>query len=122
MDTQDEQTDQLAALVEAALPDPEPPALTRHPDNADAVFVTKDTPQVHKTRAPRVRPQPLHWACATGRPDLKSCLSARRYACWHELEPLLQAPAPPLHRGPGPGRLAHPAVHAHRERHPADDR
>ena len=31
MDTQDEQTDQLAALVEAALPDPNPPALTRHP-------------------------------------------------------------------------------------------
>jgi DNA transposition AAA+ family ATPase len=89
VDTQDEQASQLAALVEAAFPVAEPsgPELPR--DDADFI-VTKEhrrfTEFVTAVRRDR------YIGLCYGPPGIGKTLSARRYACWHELEPLLRAP------------------------------
>jgi DNA transposition AAA+ family ATPase len=89
VDTQDEQAGQLAALVEAALPVTEPTGPKPPPDDADFI-VTKEHRRFTEFAA-AVRRDRYIGLCY-GPPGVGKTLSARRYACWHELEPLLRAP------------------------------
>jgi DNA transposition AAA+ family ATPase len=95
VDTQDEQaesdrTDKLAALAEAALPESEPTGPELPPDDADFI-VTKEHRRFTEF-ATAVRRDRYIGLCY-GPPGVGKTLSARRYACWHELEPLLKAPS-----------------------------
>jgi DNA transposition AAA+ family ATPase len=89
MDTQDERTDQLAALVEAALPAGEPAGPEPPPD--DAGFIVTKEHRRFTEFATAVRRDGYIGLCY-GPPGVGKTLSARRYAGWHELEPLLRAP------------------------------
>ena len=89
MDTQDERGDQLAALVEAALPDTEPTGPELPPDDVDFV-VTKEHRRFAEFAA-AVRRDRYIGLCH-GPPGVGKTASARHYACWHELEPLLRGP------------------------------
>jgi DNA transposition AAA+ family ATPase len=88
VDTQDEQTGQLAALVEAAFPVAEPTGPELPPRDADFI-VTKEHRRFAEF-ATAVRRDRYIGLCY-GPPGVGKTLSARRYACWHELEPLLRA-------------------------------
>ena len=83
MDTQDERAGQLAALVEAALPDPELSGPEPPPD--DAGFIVTKEHRRFTEFAEAVRRDRYIGLCY-GRPGVGKTLSARRYACWHELE------------------------------------
>ena len=89
MDTQDERADQLAALAEAALPATEPTGPEPPPGDADFI-VTKEHRRFTEF-ATAVRRDRYIGLCF-GPPGVGKTLSARRYACWHELEPLLREP------------------------------
>jgi DNA transposition AAA+ family ATPase len=88
VDTPDEQADQLAALVEAALPDPE---LTGPELSPDVGFIVTKEHRRFAEFAAAVRRDRYIGLCY-GPPGVGKTASARRYACWHELEPLLRAP------------------------------
>jgi len=88
MDTPDEQADQLAALAEAALPDPE---LTGPELPPGAGFIVTKEHRRFAEFAAAVRRDRYIGLCY-GPPGVGKTASARRYACWHELEPLLRAP------------------------------
>jgi hypothetical protein len=95
VDTQDEQaagerTDKLAAPAEAALPESELGGPELPPDDADFI-VTKEHRRFTEFAA-AVRRDRCIGLCY-GRTGVGKTLSARRYACWHELEPLLKAPS-----------------------------
>ena len=89
MDTQDERDGQLAALVEAAFPEPEVTGPELPPDDADFI-VTKEHRRFAEF-AGAVRRDRYIGLCY-GPPGVGKTASARRYACWHELEPLLRGP------------------------------
>ena len=93
MDTQDEQAedqqaDKLAALAEPALPESE---LTGPELPPDADFIVTKEHRRFTEFADAVRRDRYIGLCY-GPPGVGKTLSARRYACWHELEPLLKAP------------------------------
>ena len=93
MDTQDEQAedqqvDKLAALAEPALPESE---LTGPELPPDADFIVTKEHRRFTEFAAAVRRDRYIGLCY-GPPGVGKTLSARRSACWHELEPLLKAP------------------------------
>jgi DNA transposition AAA+ family ATPase len=89
VDTQDERDAELAALVEAAFPEPELTGPELPPDDADFI-VTKEHRRFAEF-AGAVRRDRYIGLCY-GPPGVGKTASARRYACWRELEPLLRAP------------------------------
>jgi DNA transposition AAA+ family ATPase len=94
VETQDEKaegerTDKLAALAQAALPESELGAPELPPD-ADFI-VTKEHRRFTEFAAAVQRDRYI--GLCHGPPGVGKTLSARRHACWHELEPLLKAPS-----------------------------
>ena len=94
MDTPDEQaederTGELAALAEAARPESE---LTGPELPPDADFIVTKEHRRFTEFAAAVRRDRYIGLCYSP-PGVGKTLSARRYACWHELEPLLKAPS-----------------------------
>jgi len=89
VDTHDERDGQLAALVDAAFPEPELTGPELPPDDAGFI-VTKEHRRFTEFAA-AVRRDRYIGLCY-GAPGVGKTASARRYACWHELEPLLRAP------------------------------
>lgn len=87
MDGPDDPTSGLTGIVEAALPAPEVTGPEEPPD--DAGFVVTKEHRRFTEFADAVRRDRYIGLCY-GPPGVGKTLSARRYARWHELEPLLR--------------------------------
>jgi hypothetical protein len=86
MATQGEKPGQPGAITETALRD----AAGREPPPGDADFIVTKEYRRFTEFADAVRRECYIGLCY-GQPGVGKTLSARRYSCWHELGPLLQA-------------------------------
>ena len=101
MDTQDERTDQLTTLVEAALPESEPTGPELPPDDADFI-VTKEHRRFTEF-ATTVRRDFVTSACATARPVLarpSPPAATRAGMSWNRSSRHLAATSPRAETGP----------------------
>jgi DNA transposition AAA+ family ATPase len=99
VDTPDKRAGQAAAAPEAALHSLEPTGPELPPRDTDTAFIVTKEHRRFAELAAAVRRDRYIGLCY-GPPGVGKTISARRSACWHELEPLLQAPG----RHPGAGR------------------
>ncbi|WP_433444989.1 AAA family ATPase [Nonomuraea sp. CA-141351] len=104
-DTESEQFQELAALVERALPSPQLSGPDVPTDEVDFI-VTKEHRRFTEF-ADAVRRDRYIGLCY-GPPGAGKTLSARRYAHWHDVEPFLRESRVRDGRGPRPPRLAPP--------------